>query len=142
MAAPLRQGKELVTALVARPLSRAGPWCSNILDLQVAEHGGDARVITVGGEINALTAPELAGLVTAQMAAVPLVVVDLQRVRFVGFAGLSVLVEANELATQEDHRLRLVCHHSKMINRALDVAGLREQFSLSDTVSAALNNSP
>jgi len=34
-----------------------------------------------------------------------------------------------------------VCH-SGMVNRALDVAGLREQFSLSDTVSAALNNSP
>jgi anti-sigma B factor antagonist len=128
-------------ALVARPLSRAGPWCSNILDLQVAEHGGDARVITVGGEINALTASELAALVTAQVAAVPLVV-DLQRVRFIGFAGLSVLVEANEFATREGHRLRLVCHHSEMVNRALDVAGLREQFGLSDTVSAALNNRP
>ena len=127
-------------ALVASPLGRAGPLCSNILDLQVAEHGGDARVITVGGEINALTAPELAALVTAQVAAVPLVVVDLQRVRFMGFAGLSVLVEANELATREGRRLRLVCH-SEMVNRALDVAGLREQFSLSDTVSAALNNS-
>ena len=127
-------------ALVASPLGRAGPLCSNILDLQVAEHGGDARVITVGGEINARTAPELAALVTAQVAAVPLVVVDLQRVRFMGFAGLSVLVEANELATREGRRLRLVCH-SEMVNRALDVAGLREQFSLSDTVSAALNNS-
>jgi anti-sigma B factor antagonist len=128
-------------ALVASPLGRAGPLCSNILDLQVAEHGGDARVITVGGEINARTAPELAALVTAQVAAVPLVVVDLLRVRFMGFAGLSVLVEANDLATREGRRLRLVCH-SGMVNRALDVAGLREQFSLSDTVSAALNNSP
>lgn len=129
-------------ALVASPLGRAGPLYSNILDLQVAEHGSDARVITVGGQINALTAPELAALVTAQVAAVPLVVVNLQRVRFMGFAGLSVLVEANELATREGRRLRLVCHHSEMVNRALDVAGLREQFSLSDTVSAALNNSP
>jgi anti-sigma B factor antagonist len=128
-------------ALVARPLGRAGPLCSDILDLQVVEHGGDARVVTVAGEINALTAPELAAVVTAQVAAVPLVVVDLQRVRFMGFAGLSVLVEANELATREGRRLRLVCH-SGMVNRALDVAGLREQFSLSDTVSAALNNSP
>jgi anti-sigma B factor antagonist len=127
-------------ALVVSPLGRAGPLCSTILDLQVAEHGGDARVITVGGEINALTAPELAAVVIAQMAAAALVVVDLQRVRFIGFAGLSVLVEANELATQEDRRLRLVCHHSEMVNRALDVTGLREQFSLSDTVSAALNH--
>lgn len=128
-------------ALVASPLGRAGPLCSSILDLQVAEHGGEARVITVGGEINALIAPEFAAFVTAQVAAVPLVVVDLQKVRFLGFAGLSVLVEANELATREGRRLRLVCH-SRMVNRALDVAGLREQFSLSDTVSAALNNSP
>ena len=36
---------------------RAGPLCSHILDLRVAEHGPDAGVVTVGGEIDTLTAP-------------------------------------------------------------------------------------
>jgi anti-anti-sigma factor len=115
--------------------------CSAILDLQVAEHGLDARVVTVGGEVDALTAPELAAVVTAELAAAPLVVVDLDGVQFLGSVGLSVLVQANELATREDRHLRLVCH-SRMINRVLDATGLRDQFSYADTVSEALNNSP
>ncbi len=45
-------------------------------------------------------------------------------VQFLGPPGLSVVVEANELATREAHHARLVCH-SRMVNRALDVTGLR-----------------
>jgi hypothetical protein len=54
-------------ALLPGTLSRGGPLSSDILDLQVAEHGADARVVTAVGEIDALTAPELAAFVTAQL---------------------------------------------------------------------------
>jgi anti-sigma B factor antagonist len=131
-------GKEPATVLSPDIWGRAGPWDATILDLQVTEHGPYARVVTIGGEIDTLTAPELAGLVTAQLAAAPLVVLNLDGVQFLVSAGLSVLVQANDLATQEGRHLRLVCH-SGMVNRALDVAGLREHFSFADTVSAALN---
>ena len=128
-------------ALLPSALGRAGPLCSDILDLQVAEHGVDARVVTVGGEIDALTAPELDAVVTAEVAAAPLVVVDLDGVQFLGSVGLSVLVKANERAAREGRHLRLVCH-SRMVNRALDATGLRDQFSFADTVSQAVNKSP
>lgn len=39
---------------------RAGPLDATILNLLVAEHDPDARVVTVGAEIDTLTAPELA----------------------------------------------------------------------------------
>jgi anti-anti-sigma factor len=120
-------------------LGRAEPLCSNSLDLRVADHGPDARVITVGGEIDTLTAPELAAFVTAQLAAVPLVVLDLDRVQSLGSAGLAVLVSANELAIREDRHLRLVCQ-SVMVDRVFDVTGLREQFNFADTVSAAIGS--
>jgi len=58
-----------------------------------------------------------------------------------GSAGLSVLFDANELATREDRDLRLVCN-SRTANLALEVTGLREQFVFADNVSDALNNSP
>jgi hypothetical protein len=48
--------------------------CSDVLDLQVVEHGPDARLVTVGGEIDPLTAAELAVFVIAQVTAAPLVV--------------------------------------------------------------------
>ncbi len=40
---------------------------ANILGVQVAEHGPDSRVVTVSGEVDALTAPKLAATLTAQL---------------------------------------------------------------------------
>ncbi len=114
---------------------------ADILGLQVAEHGPDARVVTVVGEIDALTAPELATFLTAQLTVAQVVVVHLDGVRFLGSAGLSVLFEANELATQEDRDLRLVCN-SRTANLALEATGLREHFTFADNVPDALKNSP
>ena len=122
-------------------LGGAEPLSSDVLNLRVTEHGTDARVVTVGGEIDALTAPELGALLTAQLAAASLVVVDLERVRFLGSAGLSVLFAANELATRENRYLWLVFPRRGMVNRALEVTGLHERYNVAETVSAALINS-
>jgi anti-sigma B factor antagonist len=121
--------------------SRAGLLSSDILGLQVVEHGLDARVVTVVGEIDALTAPDLAAFLTAQLVVAQVVVVNLDGVRFLGSAGLSVLLEANELATREDRDLRLVCN-SRTAHLALEVTGLQEQFTCADSVPDALKNSP
>lgn len=53
-------------ALLPGTLSRAGRLSSDILDLQVAEHGPGTRVVTVVGEVDAFVAPELASFLTAQ----------------------------------------------------------------------------
>jgi len=126
-------------ALLPGTLGKAGPLSSTIVDFDVVEYGPDARVVTVGGEIDALTALELATFVAAQLAAAPLVVLDLDRVQFMGSAGLSALIKVNELAIDENRQLRLVCH-SGMVNRIIDVTGLRERFSFADTVPAALTS--
>lgn len=126
-------------ALLPGTLGRAGPLSSDILGLEVAEHGPDARVVTVVGEIDALAAPELAAFLTTQLVVAPVVVVNLNGVRFMGSAGLSVLFEANEVATREERTLRLVCN-SQTANWALKVTGLWEQFTFADNVPDALNN--
>ncbi|MGH3837391.1 MAG: STAS domain-containing protein [Pseudonocardiaceae bacterium] len=128
-------------ALLPGTLSMAGPLSPDILGLEVAEHGPDARVVTVVGEIDALTAPELADFLTAQLVVAPVVVVNLDGVRFLGSAGLSVLFEANELAIREDRDLRLVCN-SQTANWALNATGLRAHFTFADNVPDALQNSP
>jgi anti-sigma B factor antagonist len=111
---------------------------ADILNVQVTAHGEDARVVTVTGEVDALTAPELAAVLTAQLAAARLVVVDLNAVHYLASAGLRVLFEANELAIQQDRDLRLVCH-SPNANRALDATGLREHFAFAGSVAHALH---
>jgi anti-anti-sigma factor len=94
-------------------------------------------VVTVVGQIDTPTALELATSLIAQMTAARVVVVDLDAVRFLGSAGLSALFEANELATQQDHALRLVCN-SRIANWALAAAGLRDCFTFADSVPDAL----
>jgi anti-sigma B factor antagonist len=121
--------------------SMAEQSSSDVFGLQVAEHGLDARVVTVVGEIDALTATELATLLTMQLVVAQVVVVNLDGVRFLGSAGLSVLLEANELATREDRELRLVCN-SRTANLALEVTGLQEQFTFAASVPDALKNVP
>jgi anti-sigma B factor antagonist len=111
------------------------------MGLQVVEHGPDTRVVTVTGEVDSLTAPDLASFLTAQLTAVRLVVVDLDGVEFLGSAGLAVLFEANELATQQDRDLRLVCH-SRIVNQAMEVTELRRHFTFADTVADAVKDLP
>lgn len=114
---------------------------ADIMGLQVAEHHPDVRVVTVVGEVDALTAPELATVLTTQLTTARVVVVDLDGVQFLGSAGLSVLFEANELATREDRTLRLVCN-SRIANRALEATELKEHFIFAANVPEALQNSP
>jgi anti-anti-sigma factor len=128
-------------ALLPGTLSRAGPLSTDILDLQVVEHGRHARVVIVTGELDAPAAAELGAFLTAQLAISPLVLVDLDGVRFLGSAGLSTLVQANELASREDRDLRLVCN-SSTANRALDATGVREHLTFADNVPDALKNLP
>ncbi len=112
----------------------------DIVGLQVAEHGPDARVVTVTGEVDALTAHQLAAILTAQLEVARLVVVNLDGVQFLASAGLRVLFEANELAARQDRDLLLVCN-SSAATRTLETAGLREHFTFAATVRDALNSS-
>lgn len=120
--------------------SPAGDFSADIIGLQVAAHGPDARVVTVRGEVDTLTAPRLASFLSTQLSAAKLVVVDLDGVEFLGSAGLSALFEANELAARERRALRLVCH-SRIANRALEATELRDHFTFADTVPDALEGS-
>lgn len=125
-ATEVQKGAEM--ALLAGTLSRAGPLSSDILDLQVAKYGPNARVVTVVGEIDALSAPELAAFLTVQLVDAQVVVVNLDSVRFLASAGLRALFEANAFATREGRDLRLVCN-SQTANWALETSGLREHFT-------------
>ncbi len=112
----------------------------DIVGVQVAEHGPDTRVVTVTGEVDALTAHQLATVLTAQLDVARLVVVNLDGVQFLASAGLRVLFEVNELAARHDRHLWLVCN-SPAATRTLETAGLWEHFTFADTVPDALNKS-
>jgi anti-sigma B factor antagonist len=131
-----------VVPLCDLPLYRAqmnSAFPADIVDLRVTEHGSDVRVVTVTGEVDMFTAPELAACLIAQLSAVQVVVVNLDGVRFLASAGLTVLFEANELAKQKGRDLRLVCN-SCTANRALEATGLRMHLPFADNMPDALIN--
>ena len=76
------------------------------------------------GEVDALTAPKLADVLTAQLAVARIVVANLDGVQFMSSAGLRVLFEIDELATKQDRCLRLVSN-SPTVALVLETSGLR-----------------
>ncbi|HEY3693326.1 MAG TPA: STAS domain-containing protein [Pseudonocardiaceae bacterium] len=114
---------------------------ADIVGLHVAEHSPDMRVITVTGEVDALTAQQLLDCLITHLTAARVVVVNLDGVRYLASSGLRALFEANEFATHQGHHLRLVSK-SRTANLVLETTGLREHFTFADTVPEALNDVP
>jgi anti-sigma B factor antagonist len=79
----------------------------------------------------------LRGELDEHLPTVPLVVLDLSQVTFLGSAGLAVLVAAKDDAERRGHRLRLVCG-SRIVTRALEATGLLALFDVADGVPEAL----
>jgi anti-sigma B factor antagonist len=102
----------------------------------VVDHG-EARMITVMGEIDTLTAPTLRARIDEHLSEVGLLVLDLSEVSFLGSAGLAVLVAARDEADRLGHRFRLV-PGSRIVVRALEATGLLTLFDLADTPADAL----
>lgn len=82
-----------------------------LVGLQVTDYGPSARVVTVSGELDALTVPMLAACLSAQLAVAQVVVVDLDGLKFLASTGLRMLFEMNELAIERDNHLRFVCNN-------------------------------
>ncbi len=111
---------------------------TEVIRFDVVDHGDDARVVHVVGEVDTLTAPVLRAQLDEQIAAVRLLVLDLTDVTFLGSAGLAVLVAAKDDADRREHRLRLVCG-SRIVTRALQATGLLTLFDTADGVPEALD---
>ena len=108
-----------------------------VVRFDVVGYGDQASVLHVVGEIDTLTAPLLRAQLDGQIAGVPLLVLDLSEVTFLGSAGLAVLVAAKDDAETRDHRLRIV-PGSRIVVRALQATGLLGIFDIADDVPQAL----
>ncbi len=110
-----------------------------VLHIDLASHHG-ALVMSVRGEIDALTAPQLQAQVEHLRTAIEhtghdtAVVIDLSRVGFLGSAGLSVLQSA---ATAIKPRpLRVTA--SPVARRVIELTGLNHVVTLYDDLPSAL----
>lgn len=108
------------------------------ITLEVRPEGAGRVVVTVGGEVDILTSPQLRAAVLDQIEqGAELVVLDLDGITFLGTSGLAVLIEAREAAQAGGVALRLACSERRVL-RPLTIAGLTPLFDVHETVGGAL----
>lgn len=98
----------------------------------------DVAVLTVAGDLDMLTSPQLTESLTEILDRQPrTVVVDLSKVDFLGSAGLAALVTAHERA-RSGQQLRIVAS-ARETQRAFSMTGLDELLDIYPTCEAALD---
>lgn len=102
----------------------------------------DAIIIRVGGEVDGLTAPRLATVITSAFdrLAGRRLVVDLSAIDFLGSTGLLALQDgaAEAVRNQVPHQLRIVVNRNRPALRPIEIAGLDLLLELFDTVEDAV----
>jgi anti-sigma B factor antagonist len=106
------------------------------LTVQVTRQPGYTTV-TVAGELDIATAPELRERLVPLLADHPTLVIDLDRVSFCDATGLAVLVGAANRARANRARLHLVSSRPN-IRRLFDLTGLARRLPLASTLGEAL----
>ena len=97
------------------------------LSIRTAEDG--KVIVAAVGEVDAFTAASLRSMLDAQLEREPPeLVLDLSGIRFLGSAGLAVLVETQKAARVRDVALRLLATN-RAVTRPLEVTGLIDLFT-------------
>lgn len=111
-------------------LVHPGPTCFAVATA-VSAAGG---VVTVRGDVDATTAPDLRACLLAALDRpdVPDVEVDLSDVTFLDSAGLTVLVVAHQAAQRAGRGLRIRCGASRAVTRPLELTGLTTVLTVVD----------
>ncbi|GGB75784.1 anti-sigma B factor antagonist [Knoellia flava TL1] len=98
----------------------------------------DVVIVTVAGEVDVYTAPQLRSALEERLATGQnKIVVDLQGVAFIDSTGLGVLVGQLKALRKVDGSLFIVCSDERIL-RLLAITGLDQILPLHDSVDAAL----
>ncbi len=102
------------------------------------DHRPDAVVVSVVGEVDAVTAPELRRVLDQVLSEPPaVVVVDLRGVALLASAGLAALIAAHDQAVPET-RLRIVATDTTPAMRSVQLTGLGDLLVVHPTLDQAL----
>lgn len=94
------------------------------------EHGSGSSVVSVSGEVDVATAPELRGRLDEAIEQAPaLLVVDLTKVSFIDSTALGVLIGARERCTAAGVTIRLVVTEARIL-KIFEITGLTELFDI------------
>jgi anti-sigma B factor antagonist len=108
------------------------------LDVDVDRRDERLAVLSVRGEIDALTTPRLEAELDRLLAELPeLLVLDLSGVTFLASSGLAVLIRAAQVIGEHGRRLRLVVE-TRAVRRPLQITGSDQLFDLFEDLDSAV----
>lgn len=110
------------------------------MNLKVETHNPRAgvAVITLGGEVDVYTSPQLKQEMTALLnGGTEILIVDLSSVEYLDSTGLGVLIGGLKRARERSGDLRLVCDNVRIL-RIFEITGLTKIFDIFPSESAAL----
>jgi len=97
---------------------------SALLGAGVEDEDDDVRVVRLRGELDAFNAPSLRDDLHREVVARPAVVaLDLSDLEFLGVAGLSVLLDMQQLADEAGTAMLLVGSPAPLVERLLGLVG-------------------
>jgi anti-sigma B factor antagonist len=96
------------------------------------QRGTDGWVITVEGDVDLYSSPELRSAIMEAMAAEGAVAVDLSRVRYMDSSGVATLVEGLKGAMSDGTEFRLLSP-SRSVMKVLELSRLDTIFEISET---------
>jgi anti-sigma B factor antagonist len=99
----------------------------------VTEHENGRLLVTVRGELDLATAPELEALVLPALDAGGRVLLDLHELDFMDSSGVRVLVAAHARADRDGERFAVLRPRGESeVSRIIDVSGLDSELRLVD----------
>jgi anti-anti-sigma factor len=102
------------------------------------EMHGERNVITVDGDLDLATAPQLASIALALVeAGAPDLIVDAERLSFCDSSGLTAFVQIANRLEIVDGRLA-IASPTPIVRRVLELSGLVEAFVVADSLPAAM----
>lgn len=108
------------------------------IEVDVDRRDAQLTVLSVRGEIDALTTPRLEAELDGLLADPPeRLVLDLDGVTFLASSGLAVLIRAAQVVGEHGRRLRLVVG-TRAVRRPLQITGSDQLFDLYDDLDAAV----
>ncbi|WP_219420013.1 STAS domain-containing protein [Pseudonocardia nigra] len=100
---------------------------------------GDVVVVSVSGDLDMVTAPQLQPAVEQCLAGGgALLVIDLSGLTFLGSAGLKVLLDICDLASEQAWAFRVVVGENRQVIRPLEITGLDTVLPVHHSLAQAL----
>ncbi len=99
---------------------------------------GDAIVVSIVGEIDMATAPEVSKAIDSNYGDAARVVVDLSEVTFLDSSALNAFVQSQQDLVQHDVAFRIVSPSDHAVRNVFEITRLTEPLSVVDSLAEAL----